>query len=216
MISTSIEKLDYFLGGGIKNGIITDIFGPNGTGKTQFLIQISINSLQQGGRVYFQDTTGEFRPERMLEIMKNHNMDHSLMDKVIVSRIINSAEQIQALSKISESNFDLIVIDNITDLFSFEYSKDKLTLEKNIAFMKYMHELSKITIQNNIPVVITNMIRNIDQHETENLEKSISIFTHTKIKLSKKGTKFTGKVYSPFSENIFNYNISSDGLHNSS
>jgi DNA repair protein RAD51 len=216
MISTSIEKLDHFLGGGIKNGIITDIFGPNGTGKTQFLMQISINSLQQGGRVYFQDTTGEFRPERMLEVMKNNNIDHSLMDKVIVSRITNSAEQIKALSKISESNFDLIVIDNITDLFSFEYSKDELSLEKNIVFMKYMHELSKITIQNNIPVVITNMIRNIDQHETENLEKSISIFTHTKIKLSKNGTEFTGKVYSPFSENIFNYNISSNGLNNSS
>ena len=55
MISTSIEKLDHFLGGGIKNGIITDIFGPNGTGKTQFLIQISINSIQQGGLVYFQE-----------------------------------------------------------------------------------------------------------------------------------------------------------------
>ena len=214
MISTSIEKLDNFLGGGIKDGIITDIFGPNGTGKTQFLIQISINCLQQGGCVYFQDTTGEFRPERMLEVMKNYNLNHSLMDKVIVSRITNSAEQIKALSKISESNFDLIVIDNITDLFSFEYSKDELSLEKNLTFMKYMHELSKITIQNNIPVVITNMIRNTNQNETENLEKSINIFTHTKIKLSKNGNKYTGIVYSPFSENTFNYNISSYGLKN--
>ncbi len=82
--------------------------------------------------------------------------------------------------------------------------------------MKYMHELSKITIQNNVPVVITNMIRNIDKNEVENLEKSISIFTHTKIKLSKKGTQFSGKVYSPFSECIFNYNISSSGLKNPS
>ena len=82
--------------------------------------------------------------------------------------------------------------------------------------MKYMHELSKITIHNNIPVVVTNIIRNVNQHETENLEKSISIFTHTKIKLSKNGTKFTGKVYSPFSTNTFTYKISSHGLENSS
>ena len=216
MIPTNIEKLDQFLDGGIKNGIITDIFGPNGTGKTQFLIQISINSLQQGGHVYFQDTTGEFRPERMLEVLKNRNIDHSLMDNVLVNRITNSAEQIDALSKISESHFDLIVIDNITDLFSFEYSKDELSLEKNITFMKYMHSLSQLTIQYNIPVVITNLIRNKNHDEIENLEKSISIFTHTKIKLSKKGTKFMGNVYSPFAENEFYYNISSDGLHNSS
>ena len=216
MISTSIEKLDHFLGGGIKNGIITDIFGSNGTGKTQFLIQISINSLRQGGRVYFQDTTGEFRPERMLEVMHNNNMNHSLMDNVMVSRITNSAEQTQALSKISESNFDLIVIDNITDLYSFEYSNDELSLEKNITFMKYMYELSKITLQNNIPTVITNIIRNIDHYEIENLEKSINMFTHTKINLSKNASKYSGKVYSPFSQNSFNYNISSLGLTNSS
>jgi len=48
MILTGIKKLDKFLGGGIKNGIITDIFGANGTGKTQLAIQISVNCLEQG------------------------------------------------------------------------------------------------------------------------------------------------------------------------
>lgn len=134
------------------------------------------------------------------------------MDEVKVSRITNTSEQIQFLSKI-ESHFDLIVIDNISDLFSFEYSKDELSLEKNQLFMKYMHSLSQIIIQNKIPVVITNMIRNIDQKEIENLEKSISMFTHMKIRLSKKGTKYVGNVYSPFEEIEFYYEISSDGLH---
>ncbi len=212
MIPTGIKKLDEFLGGGIKNGIITDIFGASGTGKTQLAIQISINSLLKGGHVFFQDTTGNFKPERMHQVMKNRNMDLSLMDKVKVSRITNTSEQIQFLSKI-ESHFDLIVIDNISDLFSFEYSKDELSLEKNQLFMKYMHSLSQIIIQNKIPVVITNMIRNIDQVEIENLEKSISMFTHMKIRLSKKGAKYVGNVYSPFEEIEFYYEISSDGLH---
>ncbi len=216
MIPTNIEKLDQFLGGGVQNGTITDIFGSNGSGKTQFVIQLSINSLEQGGHVYLQDTTGEFRPERMLQIMKNRNINHSLMDNVKVSRITNSSEQINALSKILESNFDFVVIDNITDLFSFEFSRNELTLEKNITFMKYMHSLSELTIQNNIPTVVTNMIRNIDDHEVENLDKSISMFTHTKIKLSKKGTKYSGKAYSPFGENEFSYEITSGGLENPS
>lgn len=216
MIPTNIEKLDQFLGGGIQNGTITDIFGSNGSGKTQFVIQLSINSLEQGGHVYLQDTTGEFRPERMLQIMKKRNINHSLMDNVKVSRITNSSEQINALSKILESNFDFIVIDNITDLFSFEFSRNELTLEKNITFMKYMHSLSELTIQNNIPTVITNMIRNIDDHEVENLDRSISMFTHTKIKLSKNGSKYNGKAYSPFGENEFSYEITSGGLENPS
>ena len=211
MILTGIKKLDKFLGGGIKNGIITDIFGANGTGKTQLAIQISVNCLEQGGHVFFQDTTGNFKPERMHQIMKNRNMDVSLMDKVKVARITNTSEQIKFLSKIN-SNFDLIVIDNVSDLFSFEYSKDEVSLEKNQSIMKYMHSLSQITIQNKIPTVITNMIRTIDNTEKENLEKSVSKFTHMKIKLSKKGTKYIAKSYSPFQEIAFDYKISLDGF----
>ena len=70
MISTGLKKIDNFLSGGIPNGIIVDIFGGNGTGKTQLLLQLSINSIKNGGKVLFLDTTGGFRPERILEIQK--------------------------------------------------------------------------------------------------------------------------------------------------
>ena len=187
MISTGHKKLDQLLDGGVKNGIITDIFGAYGTGKTQLAMQICINSLQKGGHIFFQDTTGEFRPERMLEIIKNHNFDPKLLDNVKVGRITNTSEQLQYLSKITESeNFSLVIIDNVTDLFSFEYSKVTQELEKRNLFMKYMHDLSLIAIQKKIPIVVTNMIRKIDEIEKEHLETSISIFTHMKIKLTKK------------------------------
>jgi len=45
MISTGIKKLDNYLGGGIKGGIITDIFGATGTGKTQLTMQIMVELL---------------------------------------------------------------------------------------------------------------------------------------------------------------------------
>jgi len=159
MISTGIKKIDQFLDGGIKNGIITDIFGATGTGKTQLAIQISINSLLQGGNVLFQDTTGKFRPERMLDFIKSRNLDPNILDRVKVARITNTSEQINYLSKIKEDSFALVVIDNITDLFSYEFSKDVQNLEKNIIFMQYMHDLSLISIQKKIPIIVTNMIR---------------------------------------------------------
>ena len=58
MITTELKKLDKVLGGGIKNGIITDIFGFRGTGKTQMALQISLNLLKNGKNVLFVDTTG--------------------------------------------------------------------------------------------------------------------------------------------------------------
>lgn len=214
MISTGHKKLDQLLDGGVKNGIITDIFGAYGTGKTQLVMQICINSLQKGGHIFFQDTTGEFRPERMLEIIKTHNFDPKLLDNVKVGRITNTSEQLQYLSKITESeNFSLVIIDNVTDLFSFEYSKVTQELEKRNLFMKYMHDLSLIAIQKKIPIVVTNMIRKIDEIEKEHLDKSISIFTHIKIKLTKKGTNYYGEILSPIHRKMkFSYLITKNGI----
>jgi len=217
MISTGIKKLDNYLGGGIKGGIITDIFGATGTGKTQLTMQISINSLLDGNQVLFQDTTGQFRPERMLELIKIRNLETNLLDRVKVGRITNSSEQIQFLSKIKEQDFSLVVIDNVTDLFSFEYGKEEQNLEKNVTFMQYMHELSLISIQKKLPIVVTNIIRKIDDLEIENLDKSISMFTHMKIKLLKIGKKYSGEIFPSFLEKKeFPYQITKEGLIESS
>lgn len=204
------------MGGGIKNGIITDIHGAAGTGKTQLAMQIAINSVLEGGLVFFHDTTGNFRPERMLEILKAKNYDYDILQKIQVARITNVSEQKQNLKKIQKNNYSLIIIDNIAELFSFEFSKDSQLLEKNTSFMKYMHDLALLAIEKNIPIIITNGIRHFDNTEKEILEKAVSMFTHVKIKLTKNEKSFTGKVSTAVSQNDFNYLISSNGLEDSS
>ncbi|HSG73637.1 MAG TPA: ATPase domain-containing protein [Nitrosopumilaceae archaeon] len=216
MIPTGIKKLDDILGGGIKNGIITDIHGAAGTGKTQLAMQIAINSVLEGGLVFFHDTTGNFRPERMLEMLKAKNYDYDILQKIQVARITNVSEQKQNLKKIQKNNYSLIIIDNIAELFSFEFSKDSQLLEKNTLFMKYMHDLALLAIEKNIPIIITNGIRHFDNTEKEILEKAVSMFTHVKIKLTKNEKSFTGKVSTAVSQNDFNYLISSNGLEDSS
>lgn len=216
MIPTGIKKLDDILGGGIKNGIITDIHGAAGTGKTQLAMQIAINSVLEGGLVFFHDTTGNFRPERMLEMLKAKNYDYDILQKIQVARITNVSEQKQNLKKIQKNNYSLIIIDNIAELFSFEFSKDSQLLEKNTSFMKYMHDLALLAIEKNIPIIITNGIRHFDNTEKEILEKAVSMFTHVKIKLTKNEKSFTGKVSTAVSQNDFNYLISSNGLEDSS
>ena len=212
MISTGLQKLDTFLSGGIPNGVIIDIFGGNGTGKTQLVLQLSINSIKNGGNVLFLDTTGGFRPERILEIQKKSNLDINLLDKITVSRITNTSEQINLLNTLVESNFSLIVIDNVTDLFSYEYKNNKSIFEKNSLFMKYMHDLSAYAISHKIPIVITNMIRNMGDKEVENMATAIDLFTHVKIHLFKNSSMFNGKIYSPFNNESFSYTITELGL----
>jgi len=212
MISTGLQKLDKFLSGGIPDGIIVDIFGGRGSGKTLLSFQLMINSIKNGGNVLYLDTSGGFRPERILEIQKELKIDIDLLEKITVSRITNTSEQIKSLQNIAENNFSLIVIDNITDLFSYEYQSDESVFEKNSLFMKYMHELSKFAITNKIPIVVTNMIRNMDDKEVENMQSAIDPFTHIKIHLFKNSSNFNGEIYWALKKQNFSYTITKIGL----
>ena len=214
MITTGFGKLDELLGGGIRDGVITDIFGPSGSGKTQLLLQICVNSLVHGGIILYQDTTGSFRPERLVELLKTKGMDPKLLDKVIVGRITNTAEQLKYIDKILEiENLNLVVIDNITDIFSFEYSKESNSLAKHIAFMEYMHKLAYVTVKRQVPIVVTNITRKSDDEERESLGRSISMFTHQKISLIKNGQKFNAQVFPSFSsKKMASYIITHNGL----
>ena len=212
MISTGLKKIDDFLSGGIPNGVIVDIFGGNGTGKTQLLLQLSINSIKNSGKVLFLDTTGGFRPERILEIQKKSNSNLNLLNNIIVSRITNTSEQINSIKNFKENNFSLIIIDNITDLFSYEYKNNQSIFKKNSLFMKYMRELSLYAVTHKVPIVISNMIRNSNEQEVENMSTAIDLFTHIKIHLFKNSSIYNGEISSPFNKENFSYTITSSGL----
>ena len=212
MISTGLKKIDNFLSGGIPDGVIVDIFGGNGTGKTQLLLQLSINSIKNGGKVLFLDTTGGFRPERILEIQKKSNSNLNLLNNIIVSRITNTSEQINSIKNFKENNLSLIIIDNITDLFSYEYKNNQSIFKKNSLFMKYMRELSLYAVTHKVPIVITNMIRNSNEQEVENMSTAIDLFTHIKIHLFKNSSIYNGEISSPFNKENFSYTITSSGL----
>ena len=212
MIKTGLKELDQFLGGGIKDGLITSISGQSATGKTQLAFQICLNALDNGKEILFHDTTGEFRPERLVEMMQFQKINPSLLDKIKVNRITNTVEQLQSLSGAALENYSLLIIDNVTDLFSFEYSKKEQFFEKNVSFMKYMHNLSSIAIGVKIPIIVTNIVRSINKHEKENLEESISMYIHTKIKLSKNGAGYLCQALSPFDNKQFQYTITPKGL----
>lgn len=212
MIRTGIKKLDEILGGGIRGGLITDIFGASSTGKTQLALQIVAESLIGGGKIFYLDTTGDFRPERLVELLRTRSFDHQCLDRITVGRPTNTKEQMDAISAIHSNDFSLIVIDNVTDLFSFEYSKEEQMLEKTTLFAKYMRDLAATAVTKKIPIVTVNMVRKIDQTERENMDSVISIFTHVKIKLTKKDSVYEGMVTSNYSEYRFIYKITKEGL----
>ena len=186
MFQSEAKRMDEILFDTIRNGIITDIFGFRGVGKTQLALQISLNLLKNGKNVSFIDTTGEFRPERLLEIVKNRDLDESLLNHLQVARVTNTNEQIELLQKIEKINgISMLVVDNIADLFSFEYSKKEQFMEKYTNFMKYMYSLSLIALKKEIPIVVTNQLLKKQDTEYEKLDFVMNHFIHQRIKLKK-------------------------------
>ena len=111
MIKTGLKELDQFLGGGIKGGLITSISGQSATGKTQLAFQICLNALDGGKEILFHDTTGEFRPERLVEMMEYQKINPSLLDRIKINRVTNTVEQLQSLTKTTFENYSLLIID---------------------------------------------------------------------------------------------------------
>jgi RecA/RadA recombinase len=214
MITDELKKLDDILTNGISSGTITDIFGFRGTGKTHMVLQVSLDLLKNGKNVLFVDTTSEFRPERLLEIVKNRSLDDSLLNKLQIARVTNTKEQIELIKKIKKiDDISLLIVDNVADLFSFEYSKiEQFNLQQQ-KFMNYMHDLSELAIQRKIPIIITNQLMKANNIEYEKLNYSISNYTHQKIKLEKQKDHYLGTVSSPSSPKTqFFYKIEKTGL----
>jgi RecA/RadA recombinase len=192
-ISTGSKAIDALLGGGIHRGMITDIYGESGSGKSQLCFTLCANCAKDAASTLFIDTAGTFRPERIVEISGSQLS----LEKITYIRPLTTIDQINATKKILEVRPTLVVVDSFTSLFSTEYTGP----ERHRALMKYLHELALLAIGSGSAIVVTNMVRTappitlIDQagrnvaqavspwQQREYLGSSVSIYSHMRMKL---------------------------------
>jgi RecA/RadA recombinase len=184
--------MDSLLGGGVRTGMVTDIYGESGSGKSQLCFTLCANCAKDGGGAIFVDTAGTFRPERVVEISGSP----SALEMIMFVRALNTVDQENAIKKILDTSPRLVVVDTLTSLFSAEYSGPA----RHLAVMKHLHELALVAINAGCSVVVTNMVRDapitvVDQagrnvahavvpsQQREYLGSSISIYSHMKLKL---------------------------------
>ena len=95
-ISTGSASIDSLLGGGVRAGMMTDIYGESGSGKSQLCFTLCANCVKDGGRAVFIDTAGTFRPERIVEISGSPDA----LEKITFVRALNTLDQINAVNKV--------------------------------------------------------------------------------------------------------------------
>lgn len=191
-ISTGSRAIDALLGGGVRTGMVTDVYGESGSGKSQLCFTLCANCVRNGRGAMFIDTAGTFRPERIVEMAGSPDA----LDRITFVRALNTLDQANAIRKIADVDPRLVVVDTLTSLFSAEYSGPA----RHLAVMKHLHELALVAINAACAVVVTNMVRTapitvvdragrnvaqavVPSQQREYLGSSVSIYSHIKLKL---------------------------------
>lgn len=151
--------LDELLGGGFENDVITTIYGPAGSGKTNICVLAAVNVAKQGGKVIFVDTEGGFSAERAKQICGEDTQE--VLDRIFFFRPTTFEEQQEAFEKMKEivdDSVKLIVIDTISMLYRLERGTNEEPFSANIELSKQIAFLTQIARKSNIPVLIANQV----------------------------------------------------------
>jgi len=155
-VSTGSEPVDKLLKGGVEKGIITNIFGESGSGKTNLCVQVAAEVAEKGGKVVYIDTEKGFSPERFTQITTEDKLDNILLMEPYDFE--DQDERIQALEEVvRKEEPGLVVVDSLVSLYRLQVKGDQIQ-EVNQKLSAQLSQLSKIARKYNIPVLVTNQV----------------------------------------------------------
>ncbi len=157
--------LNKWLFGGYEKDIITTIYGPAGSGKTNFCLLAAISQAKKQNKVIYIDTEGGFSVERVKQIA-GEETDKILSNILLLKPTTFHEQQIsfyKLLKEIKTSKISLIVIDGMTMLYRLELAEAKEKEEKEIKdinskLAEQMRILAEIARKKDIPVIVTNQV----------------------------------------------------------
>ncbi len=160
-IPSGCKCVDDLLGGGFESGIITQLYGASGTGKTNICIQLGIECVRSGKKVIYIDTEG-FSAERFKQIAREEAK--KLAAEIIIYEPTSLEQQystIISLENIMSERIGLILLDSAALFYRLGLSTEESN-DENIAMRRelvnqigLLHGLAR---KHGVAVVITNQV----------------------------------------------------------
>eukprot|EP00752_Nemacystus_decipiens_P003322 g3073.t2 len=154
-VRTGLPAIDDALQGGLPTGMITELVGPAGIGKTQTCLvmaaQFSPDRLVEIASARLPEHYGEFSPgglERLLNQVTVYTIDGS-------SALLEQLESLQ--TRIIEGNVRLIILDSIAALARREFAREE-TITRQELLTRQAAVLKSLAYTFSAVVVVTNQV----------------------------------------------------------
>ena len=163
-ISAGSYDLNKFLYGGWERDIITTIYGPAGSGKTNLCVLAAVSQAKRNKKVIFIDTEGGFSIERVKQIAGEEY--ENVLKNIFLLKPVSFDEQERAFKEMLKelAGVSLIIVDGMTMLYRLELAeaiKDKSEnriQEINSKLARQLRILAEIARTKNISVIVSNQV----------------------------------------------------------
>jgi len=156
-ISTGSISLDIALGGGIPRSRITEIYGPESSGKTTLTLHVIAEAQKKGGLCAFVDAEHALDPEYAKRIGVN-------MKDLLISQPDSGEQALDIVESLVRSgSLDLIVIDSVAALtpraeIEGEMGDQQMGLQARL-MSKALRKLTAIAQKSDTAIIFINQIR---------------------------------------------------------
>lgn len=151
-LGTGIDSVDNVLGGGLKSGEMTLVWGEYGIGKTQLCHQLAVTTQlpidQHGlaGGTLWMDTENTFSIPKVVAIAERFGMKpQETLNNIVVARVYNSDHQLLAIQRsveqIKQHNIRTIIVDSLVAHFRSEYLGRDMLAPKQQKLAKFLRIL---------------------------------------------------------------------------
>lgn len=156
-ISSGCKELDSFLSGGYDNNIITTIYGPAGSGKSNLCLIAAANMARAGRSVLYIDTESNFSVERLKQIAPDYE---KILENILILKPTTFDGQKKLFADLPSTinkEIGLIIVDTLVTLYRISRTKkESYDVIKDLE--QQITALNEITRRNRIPVIITSQV----------------------------------------------------------
>jgi DNA repair protein RadB len=158
-VSSGSSVIDSLLEGGYETDVVTTVYGPAGSGKTNIVLICAVKMAKEGKKVIYIDTEGGFSVARLDQLCSN---SQKVMENIMFLKPTRFSEQKKSFEKLKDvvNNKDvgLIIVDTIAMLYRLEMGKSEDVYSTNKELGMQISYLTEIARKKNIPVLITNQV----------------------------------------------------------